>query len=740
MADQKRFLLGYGERLTAPVHGPSGNEPPGPAYSFAEALQRLGPEAIEMSSALGALPRAACPDNESVAVLTLHPQSLAKSYHPKKLLDQYNLRQVGSRPVEVTPERWTKLGTPAASPSTELYVAGDRKSFDRWSRDFAEAPLRIHEAIQRLEEVHAPKAEERLRHLESAERAEGGLLVELVLHAAATDEFIVEAFATYSEMLGIEAGIERRLYAGGLCFVPAEATPEQLSELARFSFLRVARPLSRIRAVPTIERSVPMPNTAPSPMPTEGPLNADIRVAVFDGGLEPGGQLEPWVRSIDLPGIGRGVPEFEQHGFDVTSALLFGSLQPGSASPRPYTQVDHYRVLDQESINDPFEMYDVIRRIESVLSEKHYDFVNLSVGPYVPIEDDDVHPWTAILDSHLAGGQTLATIAVGNNGEPQTDTQERRIQVPSDCVNALSLGAADSVKDGWGRASYSALGPGRAPGFVKPDVLEFGGTATEPFIVYTPGIPGQVAYTAGTSFASPSGLRRAIAVRTHFGERLTPLGIKALLIHSADSGEHAKSDVGWGRLPPSIDDIMVCGDGQVRIVYQGLLTPAQYLRAQIPLPIDALKGNVRINATFTYATETDPQDPGSYSRAGLGITFRPHDQKFENPDAVDPKPRSFFRRNAYDSEGVLRRDAQQWETTLNRSETLRGSSLRNPVFDVHYNARLSGGQPKSPRPIPYALVVSVESPRTVDLYDRVVRAYAGRLEALIPVMELPIQI
>lgn len=185
---------------------------------------------------------------------------------------------------------------------------------------------------------------------------------------------------------------------------------------------------------------------------------------------------------------------------------------------------------------------------------------------------------------------------------------------------------------------------------------------------------------------------------------------------------------------------MVCGDGQVRVIYQGVLTPAQYLRAQIPLPPIQLAGNVTISATFTYATETDPEDPGNYSRAGLDITFRPHDERFENDDAVDPSPRSFFRRSAYDSERSLRRDAQKWETTLNHSETMRGSGLRNSVFDVHYNARHNGGDARSPRAIPYALVVTVESRRTADLYDRVVRAYAGRLEALQPVIQLPVRV
>jgi hypothetical protein len=42
--------------------------------------------------------------------------------------------------------------------------------------------------------------------------------------------------------------------------------------------------------------------------------------------------------------------------------------------------------------------------------------------------------------------------------------------------------------------------------------------------------------------------------------------------------------------------------------------------------------------------------------------------------------------------------------------------------------------------IPYALVVSVHAKQLGDLYDRVVRKYAKQLEALRPVVEIPIAV
>lgn len=739
MVDNRKFLLGYGERLTAPVAGPSSTAPPDPAYSFEEAIERLGPEAVEASSILSELPAGACPNDEAVAVVTLHPQSLAKSYHPGKLLNQYDLRQVGSRPVELVPDKWTKKGEPELSHSTDIYVAGERGNFERFALDFSEAPHRIHESVQRIERLRAPQSVDRLRNIDQAGRLNDGLLIELVLHANATDDYVVRAFEGFSGSLGVVAHIEKRVFAGGLCFIPAVATREQLTELSDFAFLRTARPAARLRNSPSIERSSPAPTAAKSVLPDREAISDDIRVAVFDGGFPDSSPLSRWVRSLDAASIGNVVPELVDHGHDVTSAVLFGTLTPGVPAERPFAAVDHYRVLDADASTDPFELYDVLQRIDSILSENKYDFINLSIGPYASVEDDDIHPWTAVLDTHLAAGQTLATIAVGNNGG-SPDEADRRVQIPADCINSFSLGAADSTKVGWSRAPYSAFGPGRAPGFVKPDALDFGGTGTEPFVVTDRDISGGVAYTQGTSFASPSALRKAIALRAHFGHRLSPLGIKALLIHAADESSVERAEVGWGRITPRLEDVMLCRDGQVRVIYQGVLTPSKYLRARIPLPPDQLQGMVSIRATFTYATETDPEDPGSYSKAGLGVTFRPNDGVFADPGAVDPKSRPFFKRSAFDSESTLRRDAQMWETTLNQTQTLRGSSLSNPVFDVHYNARSNGGMPQSARPIPYALAVTVEARREVDLYDRVLRAYAGQLEALQPIIELPVQV
>ena len=545
MPDEPRFLLGYGERLTARVDPPGGGRAPEAPYSFDQAVERLRPEVAEASSELYSLPDAACPGNEAVGIITLHPQGLAKSYHPQRLLNAYNLRQVGSRPVEVTPDEWTRQGDPEPSPSTELYVAGDRASFAQWSRDMSDSPGRVPDAIQRIEAVRAPSAADRYRHVDRAPSTSNGLLLDLVLHASAQSSEILRGFRDFADSLGFVPEFGRRVYAGGLCFLPAEVPEESLERVWEFSFLRTARPLSRLRSNPSIERATSAPGLPASPLPVDSAIDPDLRIAVFDGGIGDPSVLAPWVTSIEPDDIGDATPEGLEHGHSVTSAVLFGSLIPGVAAARPFGVVDHYRVTDSDASTNPYELYDVLRRIQSILSEHQYEFFNLSVGPYVSVQDDDVHPWTAVLDLYLSDGRAFATIAAGNNALDPGDSSDHRIQVPADTVNGFAIGAADSARDGWDRAAYSALGLGRSPGVVKPDVLEFGGSAQEPFIVYDRLPHPALALTAGTSFSAPAVLRRAAGRRVVFGDRISPLGLKSLIVHSASAGDRDRTSVGW---------------------------------------------------------------------------------------------------------------------------------------------------------------------------------------------------
>jgi hypothetical protein len=560
---------------------------------------------------------------------------------------------------------------------------------------------------------------------------------EVALHASehAGDRYIVDGFRAYAAQLGVEVASERTFFVGGLCFLAVESDPDEVGRLADYSFLRVIRPMPRLEVAPQALRAAPRPDLSPVTLPSAGPMDASFRVAVFDGGLPADSCLSTWVNAHEIAGTGARDPEMESHGQQVTSAVLFGSVRPGTDLPRPFAAVDHYRVLDADTRNDPYELFDVLARVRTVLETRQHLLFNLSFGPAIPVEDDEVHAWTAYLDDFLSNGRSLATIAVGNTGyEPDP---ECRVQVPSDAVNALAVGAADDTGSTWARAPYSSVGPGRSPGVIKPDVVHFGGDhQSRPYLTVSSEDGGPLIANNGTSFAAPGLLRMAAGVRAQFGERIRAVSLKALMIHSAEQGIHERRDVGWGRTPNAIEDIMECGDGVVRVLYQGELPPGQYIRASVPLPSSGVSGMVDLTATIAFSSRTDPEDPGNYTRSGLDVTFRPNATRFTSEDAANAASSPFFRQSDFDSEHGLRDGAHKWETVLKRTKTMRATSLYEPVFDIHYNARLGGATDRTAPNIPYALVVEIRANRVPDLYERVVAANVGVLEPLRPVLDL----
>ena len=65
---------------------------------------------------------------------------------------------------------------------------------------------------------------------------------------------------------------------------------------------------------------------------------------------------------------------------------------------------------------------DVLERILNHLdANPTYEFINISLGPRLPIEDDDVTEWTAALDERFAAGRAVATVATGNDGDADPD-------------------------------------------------------------------------------------------------------------------------------------------------------------------------------------------------------------------------------------------------------------------------------------------------------------------------------
>ena len=381
--------------------------------------------------------------------------------------------------------------------------------------------------------------------------------------------------------------------------------------------------------------------------------------------------------------------------------------------PVPYTSVEHVRVLPSRSKDE--RVIDVIERVMHALEEakrvgRPYALANLSLGPKVPMADDDVHEWTVRLDQWLAQNNTLMFIAAGNDGDLDQDLG--RVQPPADAINAMSIGASDSCARKWDRAPYSSWGPGRSPGFVKPDGVAFGGGPSEPLRLYHP-VAGTVV-RSGTSYASPIAMRGGAGVLARLDKGLSSAALQALLIAATqfDGRRHDRIGVGWGRFQQDPEDVLYSPEDEARIIYQGVIEPGQPLRARIPVPLGLPDCAVELSATFCYRAPTDPAHPVNYTRAGLIVRFR--------PDGV--RAQSFFAKTIYDTETELRRDALRWDTCMHRTRKFTSSStLIAPCFDINYQTREEGhSMPREHQPkLPFALVVRIRAEGVTDIVSRI---------------------
>lgn len=738
MARKNNFLLGFGERLTGKVEVPTGGGDKNPPYEFTEARARVEQWLTTSVANFDALAADAAPNDEVVGVLTLHPRYVSKSDFPRELLESTGLRAVGSKIERIKPEQWGVEKHPEVAYTEALYIAGTRATFRNWQSQLPSwsESHKGADTLSHIERFGSFDATSKLKGLSESSKNEG--VLEVVLHNAG-DQRIIEAFAAYALQHGGEPLRKYRRDIRGLTFFPVRVPFARAEEIARYSFVRVARPMPVLRpSSPFLVRSV-----ASSPratIPQTGPLDPTVKAVVFDGGIPvlSRAALNRWVNYVEPAGIGAPVPELENHGLAVTSALLFGNADAANPLGTPLCSVDHVRVLDAATgANGDVMCLEVLDRILNHLdSNPNYEFVNISLGPRLPVEDDEVTEWTAALDDRFAAGRVVATVATGNDGDADGTLGLNRIQPPSDGVNVLSVGSATTGGTAWKRSDYSCVGPGRSPGFVKPDGLSFGGMVAEPFNVLDSTL--SLSGVQGTSVASPLALRACTSVKVQLGTALSPLAIRALMVHRAAPENHDRSEVGWGRFEGDLERLITCDDDEALVVYQGVLPVGEHLRADVPMPDFVMEGMVSLTATLVIAPEVDPEFPGAYTRSGLEVSFRPHSEKYtEYPDgktSTHPKTRSFFSAtNLYGPDESAMRDAMyKWEPCLRNTERLRASSLKKPCLDIYYHHRQGGRAADLPQPIPYALVVSLKSPKNPELYNGTVRAYSNVLVALRP--------
>lgn len=592
-----------------------------PPYTIEEARQYLSPALREIIQQMDKLPKSAKPSGEATAVITIHPAYLSKWKMPNKVLINAGLKVSGSKSAQIYPRKEKRKNIPAGEQFTaELYVAGSHIAFDRLLE------ILLSEKSHKYEKKDFCKIES-IRFLSSSERlikTEGQdtqVPIEILLHSKdMVREELLDALDHHAESCGTTVARSKLYESSGLIFMPGIAPRERLEDFAAFTALRAVRRLPELR----LHRPPPkeLLTTKQPSLPKEDAINQDLKVAVFDGGLEIT-DFSRWTKEVIPEALQKTEAGFLAHGSEVTSVLLFGALDHGSTQlPRPLFNVTHFRVIGSVD-NSDFELYDCMHRIDNILSNNDIDCANLAFGPRMAMDNDHPHAWTAMLDKHLASGKTLMTVATGNDGG--LGDELGRVQVPGDAINALTVGAASSQERILiSKAPFSGHGPGRSPGVVKPDGLAFGGTPSNPLLLYSP-LAGGVTERYGTSYAAPLAQRTTAGAKALSKTDLSATSLRALMVHNAfHAQQDQRNEVGWGQFPDNPEALLAYGDNQVSVLYQGKIPAGRTMRMQLPIPSVSMGTGIIIKATFCFACPVEAANPVNYTQHGLTPIFRTH--------------------------------------------------------------------------------------------------------------------
>lgn len=246
---QTNFLIGRGELLTHDIVGPRRMPGKAEVYTFAEARERLAPQFRSAAKELDQLSADACPGDFAVARLMMNPSFIARSYFPTRLLRSTGLESIGSRTVKVKPQAWIRKGQPQETTTTELFVAGKRQAFRNLSQwtETIDAESDEGDDLAHIERFAAFAPADRIVSLGGPKDR----FFEVGLHLLPDEDpaLIQKAFVKFAQRDGVKVHSEVDFVAGNLWFVPVEGEQRGVERLASFAFVRVIRPVPKLRGI-----------------------------------------------------------------------------------------------------------------------------------------------------------------------------------------------------------------------------------------------------------------------------------------------------------------------------------------------------------------------------------------------------------------------------------------------------------------------------------------------------------
>lgn len=748
-----------------------------PQTSF-EAAELLRPQIASALHEKNELPKELSSDNLYFE-LRLLPNYLAASAFPERLAAFLDADLVGVKSDASQYE--TAARPPKLTITKNLVFTSKSNALERLSalangEETNELGVRAFEEDLRKIDVVSLSAANNLNIEDTNEESAVLTTWEAVLHPQGRHEG--HAFALDSDHIAkwhqAVLSVDGRIHpdyersVGGITFSPVTMTLRSAQILRRFNGLRALRPLPKIRPRPGLRSRSAATVHSPG---THTPIRDDIRVAVFDGGVEsfgrrkslfPIGEFDVTPESTDRQDLA--------HGTAVVGAAMYGLLNSGSRAPRPAVNLDSYRVFPAPDIDGDLWGYWMLDRIIEIVKQGKHHIVNLSLGPEKHVEDfAEPDRWTSELDrlAHELG--VLFVVAAGNGGEwaaLHPDSDFHRVQVPADMVNGLAVGSCTLPypEKNWKRAPYSSMGPGRHGARVQPSGVQYGGTEEA-------GMPllrgdGSIMHNHGTSFSAPlmthALSRLAVELPTFNANTL-----RAFAVHFAERHRAYKAKVnefGFGRFLLDYTQKLNAEPDEAHVLFEDSAVRSTLLGYQVPLP-NRLVGDLELRITLSYTSTVDIAQATDYTDSSVDLTLRPHSEMRTYTSPVESETCVLDRRTnealrlltegwkdsqeaptltltpmADRSEAKLR-ESGKWETLRHYRVKVPQGKAFNPRLEIGYLARRAGTLIDDTPDLPFSLLVTVCEPGSADFYDGVARAFPS-LRALqrvnIPVQVTPV--
>lgn len=750
--NEKMPILAHGEKYIEPIVKKRGSGRKNYIRSYEEARNSMISDLDQIEEELQ--------DNsdmfmhEKVLCVRMEPKFEAKTYCPNQLVgvSPDTMKIIGGR-------KYTYQVQNNYEDKAKLYYIrteneGIRRLSDTLRDGLRDSQESWQHTIQSIRGIDIMPGDEKLMGF--PQEWEDGC-VEFVIHPLGEGDIAHKTIDRFLALSGLdESQVSIRGYEDGLTFIEAMVLREDLANVIDFNPLRSVHPIGDYDE--EILRSV----SENGPKPPDRSGSHEIIIGVFDSGIDDSlPYFSGCTENIDL--VQNDIRNYA-HGSEVAGTLLYGNIRKldHNADLQPSREyVKMFRVFPEdgttysENPEGKLGLYETIDHIENQVSaHPEIKLYNISLGPNMPIIDDELNRFTYALDRLTYqmgeyGVNPLFTVACGNDGLRLMN----RIQSPSDMINGLGVGAytINDLNDPC-RAEYSCIGPGREGAKVKPDILEFGGDQKYPFIS-TSDEPGKVVTCAGTSMAAPLAMHKVAEMMAE-SEEISPHLARSILIQNAwlPDGKDRTFEEGYGYSTKDAAEMLECSNNSVTILYEGSLESRTIARLPIFAPgINSTVGNVNITWTITTVVNPDINDVDAYSGNGIEDTFYPHSQKFifrkgknevklnlleegSGPrmqkllDAGYTQSQMPISRSTkpYKDETVLRSVDLKWDTVVRKSVRMRGKSLYMPFITVHAMGR--NGHEKDC--VKYFIAITIEAKKYKgSLYDSILRTYP-RLEQI----------